>query len=210
MHELDFRAAGSLLYNIWKEQHYSDFAIEQLKSTFYSHYLRDHIPVFKEFYDILKEGKYIGEDNAIMTGDMDESCWIEEGPENYKIIAVCRHCSCADDNTHIYILKELEFEGEVNFDFTKFMGVTAWPEETKNNFTFGDHRDIDHPSIQTFRDNDFNFGYGDARDDHFSFKYDAMFDKAEDAHYKEQRLLWAISSLKMSLDCVKYELEHDK
>jgi len=219
----DYEGIADHLYETYKLSPSGSYMIERIKSRFYGNMVKDHIPDFNELYKILEAGKH-GPKNPIVTGDMDEGCWIETAPNDHtRIIAIQRYCSTADDNTHIFILDELKSEIDPTlFDtdpemaetlakfnnWTRFQGVTAWPRQIKNRgYNFGDHRDIKVPSISTFRNHKFNYGYNDGRDDHYCFKYDSLNGCVEDAHWKESRLNWALRSLRDGLNSAKLELE---
>ncbi len=200
--ELDnYDAIGDKMYAFYKHSSSGDYMIERIKSRFYGNMASDHIKYFNELYEILKAGGH-GPKNPLLTGDADEGSWIEKGPDEYtRVIAIERYCSYADDNTHIFILNQ------VTDDWTKFLGVTAYPEEEKSGNTWGDHRDYKQPSIQTFRDHKFDFGYSDGRDKHYCFKYNSVSGNVEDAHWNERRLTWALGSLSDCLECIKLEQE---
>ena len=71
--------------------------------------IKEKIQTFKDTWDILKEKGYT-KDNPLVYGDMDVSVWYEQTTKRgQKVIATTRHCSCADDNTHLFILREIEY-----------------------------------------------------------------------------------------------------
>jgi hypothetical protein len=218
----DYESMADALYDIYKQSSHGSYMVERIKGRFYGNLVKDHIPDFNELYAILKAGNH-GPKNPLVTGDMDEGSWIEKSDNEYsKIIAIERYCSCAIDNTHIFILNEFKYEppeGEgfshleqelMRFkDWTTFTCVTAWPRQIskRHGHKWGDHRDIEHPSIHTFRKHNFRFAYEDGRDDHYCFKYDSLQGRVEDAYWKEGRLNWALSSLRDGLGSVKIEAE---
>ena len=197
------------------------YTVERIKARFYGNMVKDHIETFNELYAILEAGNH-GPKDPIVTGDYDEGAWIEKAPDDHtRVIAIERYCSCADDNTHIFVLNEFKSEKPESIsdedwlllkqdDCTRFKCFTAWPRQKKSKYggNWGDHRDIEVPSINTHRKHDFKFGYGDGRDKHYCFAYDSMHGCIKDAHWNEQRLLWALRTLKDDLFSVKLEMEN--
>jgi len=221
----DYDGIADKLYEFYKLSDSGSYMIERIKSRFYGNMVKDHIADFNELYAILEAGKH-GSKNPMVTGDIDEGSWIEKAPDEHtRIIAIERYCSCADDNTHIFMLNELKSEVDPTlFDhdpelaetmarfnnWTRFQGVTAWPRQSskRGGHKWGDHRDIEHPSIVTFRNHKFDYGYNDGRDEHYCFKYDSLQGCVEDAYWREGRLNWALRSLRDGLNSVKLELEY--
>jgi len=216
----DYEGMADKLYNIYKQSDSGTYMVERIKSRFYGNMVKDYIPDFNELYALLEAGDH-GPKNPIVTGDSDEGAWLEKAPDEYtRVIAIQRYCSCADDNTHIFVLRQFDWEPPEGFtelehallrqdNWTTFRCFTAWPRQKKSKYggNWGDHRDIEVPSINTHRKHKFNFGYGDGRDEHYCFKYDSMQGRAEDAYWKESRLLWALRSLRDGLNSIKIEAE---
>jgi len=176
--------------------------IEWTKENLYGHMVEDAIPVFQELWQLLKEGKH-NKKNTFDYGDCDVSTWFEttrtgRWSSYRKVIVTTRHCSCADDNTHIFILDEI---GE---DWIKFMSVTVWPRQKSNRgYSFGDDRDIKLPSLNTYRKKGFKYGYGDGRDEGHCFVYDSMTGRVDKPHWHENALTNALWTLRTNLEAIK-------
>jgi len=188
---IDCKEVADFLYAEYKKSDMGDYMVGRVKEFFYGLMVKDHIYKFKALHEFLiKNGHTVK--NPYVYGDDDTGIWYEKSPKSYTtIIATERYCSCADDNTHIFILNELDV------DYIKFLGVTAWPRQVSERMDhkWGDHRDIKHPSITTFRKHGFKFGYGDARDAHYCFRYESLTGCADDAPHVENRMLWALQTL---------------
>lgn len=126
--------------------------------------IADSVPVFRETWRRLYEGGHIGEPKRLVYGDIDVGVWIERTKDaRRKVIASTRYCSCADDNTHLYILSG----DEKNWTF---VCRRVWPRENRRGgyrvavskkypdgwFSWGDYRDIKTPSLATYRRLDFD------------------------------------------------------
>jgi hypothetical protein len=178
--------------------------LEWENETFWGYVVKKHIPVFNKVYKILKEHGNIGQKNAYTYGDIDVSVWIEECKDK-KVIASIRHCSCADDNTHLFIINDARYSG-----YGDFKCRTVWPKQNKRGgyrvqkskkyptgwLSWGDDRDIKVPSITTYRERNFYFSYGDCRDKGYVFTYtnfpegDPKVVKVE--MYKIEHALWTL------------------
>lgn len=153
--------------------------LEWENESFWGHVVKRHIPVFNKTYKILKDHGYFGQSNSYQYGDADVDVWIEQAKDK-KVIASTRHCSCADDNTHLFIMNDARHN-----IFGDFRCRTVWPKQNKRRgyrvkkskkyptgwFSWGDDRDIKIPSIATYRARNFDFSYGDCRDKGYVFTY---------------------------------------
>ncbi|KKK48932.1 hypothetical protein LCGC14_3140140 [marine sediment metagenome] len=128
--------------------------------------------------------------------------------KNKKVIVSTRHCSCADNNTHIFIL-EKDFCG-----WTKFRCATVWSKannrggyKTKDGWHYwGDDRDVKTPSLNTYRKRDFYFGYYDCRDKGHCFLYEdhgKKVGRAEKASWSECEIQNALWTLKTNLEVLE-------
>lgn len=200
-----------------------DLMLEWIKSRFWGLLVRDHIPIFEEIHQILTSKKNIDEKNRYTYGDVDVSVWVEKvkNPKDMKVIASTRHCSGADDNTHLYILKNSKI-GIPEFDsknmFLEFKCRTVWSRQNKRGgyrvakskehpngwFSWGDDRDIKLPSINTYRERDFNFSYGDCRDKGHVFTF-KNFSGPELDHpdWHENRISHSLWCLRSHLEALK-------
>lgn len=198
----DGRDCGSLL-------------LDWIKERFWGKVVQDHIPIFEEIYGILSENGNIGSRNSYTHGDIDNSVWIEktQNPDNKRVIASKCHCSCADDNTHLYILDNLTHR-----DILTFRCRTVWPRQSNRGgyrvakseknpdgwVSWGDDRDISIPSIATYRKRDFDFSYRDCRDKGHVFTYDELNGPTLDhAHWHENRILPALDILRHTLNMLR-------
>jgi hypothetical protein len=190
-----------------------DLMLEWIKSRFWGYIVADHIPVFHSVYDILKAKNHIGQKNCYTYGDIDVGVWIEKvkNPDDKRVIASTRYCSCADDNTHLYILSG--FASELYLDFRC---RTVWPRQNSRGgyrvaksdehptgwFSWGDDRDIKVPSINTYRKRNFEFGYNDCRDKGHVFTYTKSIvtgPRLDNPHWHEMRIPHALQGLRWHL-----------
>ncbi len=145
--------------------------LEWSKARFYGLLVRDYIPVFLKLYEALERGKNFSRSTGVEYGDLQGSIWIEKD-NKYKVVAATNNSVCRDDSTILFIFKE-------NSITTKFLCRRVWLKEVKNNYGYNDCRDIKRPALQTYRDYNFDFGYGDGRDEGHCFSY-------KDDHYGEK------------------------
>jgi hypothetical protein len=198
----DYQGMANTLYDAYEASGHDNYMVERIKKYFYGRMVKDHIGRFNTLHDLLVLNDH-DKNNPYVYGDYDVGVWYEKYPDQYtKVLATTRYCSCADDNTHIYVLKDISepgFEGLHRYEYITFLCATAWPRqinESRSSHQWGDHRDIKHPSINTFRRHNFKYGYQDGRDDHYCFKYESMNDSVEDANWNEGRILWALDTLR--------------
>lgn len=215
---MDYKKIADKLYDGFKADGSNTYHMEYIKSYFYGNMVKDHIPVFKKLHDYLVANNHT-KDNALWQGDADNAIWYEKAPDEYtKVLVDSRVVSCADDYTHIFVLKDYSIDDEILDDapklndwkdWIKFNCFTAFPRQKKSKYSnnWGDHRDIEDPSINTHRKSKFKFGYGDARDKFYSFAYDSMQGKVEDAYAVENRLMWALRTLTDGWEDVEREIE---
>ncbi len=165
MTDLSSEVLSEIMFQCYKKGE-EDGCQELLKQwteeRFWGRIVEEHIPEFNELWEELRIKKY-DKNNTFDYGDLDASVWIEKS-KNKKIIIHKSHCSCANDNTHIFI-SEKGFFGKI------FHVRTVWPRERNKGgyavkkskkyptgwFSWGDDRDISTPSLNTYRTRDFNF-----------------------------------------------------
>jgi len=172
------------------------------------------IPATRHLFDQLKEKGHDRKNPAVL-GDIDYSTWYEEPKENIKVIVTTCHCSCADDNTTIYWLddrfKDVEYEGDT--PWVKFKIMTAWPRETskRKSYKWNDDRDIEKPSIHTYRKRKWKFGYSDSRDLErgFVLSYDSMQGMAEGAIHTQTRIAIAQDVIGININLLKHEYNEE-
>ncbi len=175
----------------------------------------DFIPKLQEIWQYLHDNKYT-KNNQLGFGDVDGTIWIEypkqlnSWPDERKIIMHHSSCSCADDNTHIFILDTGEF---ASMDITLHVR-TVWPRQNSKGgyrcvkskehpdgwFSWGDDRDIRIPSIRTYRDRNFKFSYQDGRDKGYTLslktKPTPSIDWANIYQSRIEHALWLINQMK--------------
>jgi len=147
-----------------------DLFLDTIKEKLWGHIVKNEVlPLFDKLYNLLVEKEHTSRKKSFVYNDLDIEVWVEKASETKRVIASISHCTFADANTHLYIhdntLSELGMH--------KFIIVNVWPKETphKSNHDWGDDRDIDRPSINTFRKRDFHYGYRDGRDNCHILKY---------------------------------------
>lgn len=197
--------------------------LEWIKCRFWGLVVKDHIKIFNDVWDILNKHGNIGQRNCYTYGDRDVGVWIEKvkNSKNKKVIVSTRYCSAAAaDNTHLYILLESSY-------IVRFLCRTVWPRQNKKGgykvvkskrhpdgwFSWNDDRDIKFPSIKTYRDRDFKFGYEDCRDKGSVFAYEDIGDDPQvgNAHWSELKIPSALEYLRWHLGKLKdYELNRCK
>jgi hypothetical protein len=174
---------GDLIYKLHTSQGgrsgVGDLTIEWAKDHYYGLRMQDKLTDFNELWNKLTDNGMVSKKTSLCTGDADISLWAERLDDRTKLIISESHCTCADDNTTIYKLREydcgdgfgedisterMESINKMMFEFHIF---TAYPRQvsSKSGYDWGDHRDIDKPSLRTHRKHKFNFGYRDGRDD---------------------------------------------
>ncbi len=123
--------------------------------------VKQYIPTLKEVWQYLHDNKYT-KNNTLGYGDADGAIWVEyprqeeKWPDKRNIIIHRSHCTCADDDTHIFVLDDSKW-------VSMFSGLhvrTVWPRENSR----GIHKYRTIPSINTYRKNNFKSFYGDDRD----------------------------------------------
>ena len=136
--------------------------------------------------------------------------WVER-VKNKRIIVHQSQCSCADDNTHIFI-QEQGLLGN------RFHVRTVWPRQSSRGgyavekskkhpdgwFSWGDDRDISTPSLNTYRARDFEFGYMDCRDKGYvlsteAFSHSKRIEWAGSFQSEIKHALWLINIMKREL-----------
>jgi len=156
----------------------------------WGHRIKNHIPKFFELYNYCVEHDYTSEDKAIWYGDLDVGVWVEPTDDTRKIIVMRNICVCRDDNIYVYIYDDPIYGKKDALNalndtmpehlqygedwFSSFLSLNVYEEETLayDPPTWGDHRDIKHPSLKTLHDYGFKYGYGDARDATHNFCYE--------------------------------------
>lgn len=181
-----------------------DLLLEWVKEVYWGIIVKEHIPVFDEAWQLLHNRKHTKK-NKFVYGDIDVGVWIEYPKnKNKKVIISTRYCSCADDNTHIFIYDKSSIPKEY-FNWDKFRAATVWPRQinSKLGIDWGDDRNIDLPSLNTYRKRDFHYGYYDCRDKGHSFLYEAINERVEKASWDEGRIERALWTLRGHLQALQ-------
>ena len=176
----------------------------------------DFIPKLKEVWQYLHDNKYT-KNNTLGYGDADGAIWVEypkqleEWEDKRKIIIHKSYCTCADDDTHIFILNDSDFGSLWDLLHVR----TVWPrqnsrggyavEKSKKHpngwFSWGDDRDIKTPSIKTYRDRNFKYSYQDGRDKGYTLTLKTTPTPSIDwAHIHQSRIehaIWLIDQMKL-------------
>ncbi len=208
---------GNSLYRAYKKQTErgcQDLLINWVKEVFWGRAVKDHIPVFNKIWNILYKNGH-DKNNPFTWGDVDQSVWYEKPKDktHRKVIVSESHCSCADDNIHIFVLDEYP-----GYDtLSKFKAVTVWQREkgkggyktAKGWHFWGDDRDITLPSLNTYRKRSFDFGYNDCRDKGHTFMYEFSTQRVENANWNEIKIPHSLQTLRWDLGALK-ECEHEK
>ncbi len=180
-----------------------DLLLEWIKENFWGIIVSKHIPTFERVWKMLDEKRHT-KNNKFIYGDIDQGLWIEYPKDkNKKVIISTCYCSCADDNTHIFILERL-YSNRI-----RFRVATVWPREKHNtDGRWGDDRDIDIPSLNTYRKRDFRYGYYDCRDEGHCIlyeNYERKVGRVEKAHWGEGKIKHALWTLRMHLEALEEE-----
>lgn len=203
---------SEILYDAYKDGDntgvYNDYLIECIKEKFWGRVVKDHLPIFNKTWKILNEKKYTAK-NPFVYGDDDVGVWIElTKSESKKVIASTCYCSCADDNTHIFILDDHSI---LNAHSIVFRVATVWPRQInkRDKHPWGDDRDIKLPSLNTYRERDFRYGYYDCRDKGSCFLYEefkkGIAVRVENAHWDEGAITNALRTLRWHLEALEEE-----
>jgi hypothetical protein len=213
-------AIAEILYNCYMEDQIGDcgkLLLEWTQEKLWGKVVLQSIPRLKTVWQYLHDNKHT-KNNTLGYGDIDGSIWVEypkqlnEWPDKRKLIIHTSHCTCADDNTHIFILNT-----ESSFIHDILHVRTVWPRQnsrggykvkkTKKNpkgwFSWGDDRDIKRPSLNTYRKRNFEYSYQDGRDRGYvlSLKYFGT-PKIEWAHIHQSKIHQAIWLIDLMEDIV--------
>ncbi len=141
----------------------------------FDHYWGDRVRNEQARFDAAFEGlKAIGatsRDCALGYGDMDNSIWYVESGE-HRIIVSESHCSCADDNIHLWISWPLHFRGRTCS--RKGEAGTRRLSEYEANW---------------------ELGYGDGRDKGYCFDYSDFECKVKDGLFSYFKIYWSLWNL---------------
>lgn len=195
--------------------------LDWVKEHFWGKVISMEIPTFHKVWKALDERGYT-KNNPLQFGDIDYGLWVEYPKDDKKkvIVSTC-YCSCADDNTHIFVLDEPYKDSKLFKNHINLRVATVWPREKKTktrgykqpdgSYSWGDDRDIDLPSLNTYRKRDFVYGYSDGRDKGHCIMYETREKNggsAKDASWSENKIAHSIWLLKYYLEVVENEKEY--
>lgn len=202
------RLSNSLYRAYKKEQPIDcqDLLLEWVGDCFWGRIVSEHIPVFHKTWNLLVEKGHT-KFNKFEYGDIDVGLWYEKikNKENHahrKVIVSERYCSTADDNIHIFVMDD--YPKTLGYNFSSFKAVTVWNREKKSisGIDWGDDRNIDIPSLTTYRKRDFDYGYNDARDKGHIFKWEGFTIRVENSIWNSMRIPHALQTLRWDLDAI--------
>lgn len=197
------KMASYMLRGYKKEGDCGDLLIEWAKECFWGALVKEHLPIFDKVWKVLDEKGHT-RNNKFVYGDIDVGLWVEypkNKKSNKRIIISERYCSCADDNIHLFIENGKKWLTECPILY-KFKVVTAWPRQINSKYgKWKDDRDIDKPSLNTYRKRGYTFGYGDGRDKGHSILYQNG--RVDKAHWNEGRIKHALWTLRGHLGALE-------
>jgi len=160
------KQVAKLLYEKYQQQEVrgcGELLVEWTDDIFYGRLMADKIPLFDSLWVELRKRGHVSRRKSLEYGDIDASVWAEQ-KGSIRIIINIRHCSMADNNTHIFI-KDDPYPGERLF--LKFRVVSAWPRELHYPKKWGEEwsKRVRLPSVHTHRRAGFKYGYEDVRDE---------------------------------------------
>lgn len=170
------------LYKSYKKEEEKDcgqLLLEWVAECFWAKVAEDYIPIFKESWELLNKGNHLSEETALSYGDSDGVLWIETNDDKtLKVIIDKSYCRCSDNQSYIYILNEKS-------DTKHFRIFKAWEKEklNPNSKDFNDFGYVIEPSIQTFRDFDFDLGVEDSRVKWYVLNYSKLYKRVDTAYY---------------------------
>lgn len=218
---------GDILYDEYMKQQgegCGQLVIDWAKDRFYGRLVESHIPMFDTLWNKLTDNGRVSYDSGLSYGDMDNTLWAERLNDKERIIICVNHCTCSDTPVTILRFKDYplgdeeaaklgeEHAKQLRDMFTEFRVDMVWSDEVKRvPACWGDHRDIIKPSLQTFRDCDFDYGYGDGRDNchSFKFRYSHKGPNVDKASWHEGNIVRALDDLKWWESMFDYELENE-
>lgn len=164
-------ALGALLLRLDPEAADLDCAKltqEWMMEHYWGARVRNEQDTFDACFEGLKAINANSRDNALGYGDIDYSIWYVESGEHRIICSEC-HCSCADDNIHLWIKWPLHFRGR----------------------TCSRNGEAGTRSIAEYEKN-WELGYGDGRDKGYCFDYSDFDCKVKDGLFSYFKVYWSI------------------
>lgn len=168
---------SEILYQCYSEDRKcgcQELLMEWIMDKFWGKIVMEYIPTFREVWQYLHDNKFNKRSNALSYGDADASIWVEypkqlnAWEDKRKVVIHKSHCSCSKNNTHIFIYDE---DG-LPVCRGKFNVRTVWNREVNRGNHWGDDRDIEVPSLSTYRKRNFEYSYGDGRDKGYALRLD--------------------------------------
>ncbi len=175
------------------------YSIEKALDFFYGKVVEDHVEVFKSVFKKLEDAGFTSRENSFCYGDADGYLWCEKLDDYTKLIICENVVTCADDNTSIFKLREFGDDVDTDKLLFEFKVITAFPEEVKKSDYWGDRRDYERVSLETYREHGFDFGCGDFRDNThvLKMKYDisSNYPQIEDSHINTPKIKFFMDNL---------------
>ncbi len=206
-------ALAEILYQCYSKDQQADcgeLLMQWSHDKFWGKVVMEYIPRLEKIWKYLYDNKR-NKNNTMDYGDCDGSIWFEpikqkdKWPDGRKVIINKSHCSCADDRTYIFIL-----DTSRHVSLGKVLQIrTVWDRQYQSprhrNNPWGDDRDIDVPSLNTYRKRNFHYGYEDMRDEGYvlTLEESCHIPKIEyAANYasKIQHALWLIRHMENIVD----------
>lgn len=187
--------------------------LEWVEDAFWGRMVKDHLKVFDAVWELLRARKHTKK-KPFIHGDYDYSVWVENTKvKDKKVIAATCHCACAPDNTHLYIEENCKYREPPYEIMHRFRVATVWPREKKSNLgiAWGDDRDINVPSLNTYRKRNFHYGYFDCRDEGNVLLYSGYLGgRVEHAGWSAQKIYWALWMLRLHHNELLAAIEEEK
>ena len=151
---------------------------EWMMEHYWGERVRSEQATFNACFEVLKTLGATSRDKSLSYGDMDNSIWYVESGE-HKVIVSESHCSCADDNIHLWISWPLHFRGRTC------------------------SRDGNHDTRKLSEyESNWELGYGDGRDKGYCFDYDAFTCKVKDGLFAYFKIYWSLWNLGLVRDAI--------
>jgi hypothetical protein len=192
-----------------------DYLFELVKEFRYGTRVKSYLYTLTELISFCIKNNHLDSDTARILGDDDAKVWFETAKDR-QILIIRRLSSCSDSN-FVFIIERAKLidsgSNELNNMLIKLNGrskVIAKIIGDDDTLRYDDddlsdkslsYRSYDKISLDTLRNNDFNFGYNDFRDTGHAFKYLDRDDEeavVSDAHLAEINIDRAFQQLVMT------------
>lgn len=154
----------------------AELAHEWMFEHYWGNRIRNERAKFDATFEALKAMGATSRDNALSYGDADYSIWYVESGDHRIIASEC-HCSCADDNIHLWI---------------------SWPFNFRSRTCSIDGNN-DTRKYSEYATN-WELGYGDGRDKGYCFDYSDFECRVKDALFAYFKVKWSLWYLGLARD----------